>query len=66
MALKASRMAREDGGSSQRLEALMETLINVVSNMNTSVYLDGESIKRNVVTRINNSTRATGRCEILV
>ena len=65
MALKAGRMASENS-TSERLESLMETLISVVKSIDPNVYLDGNSIKNNVVNRINNTTRTTGRCPIIL
>ena len=44
---------------------MMRTIIQILQTMDTSVYLDGKSIKDNVVKRINQNTRATGVCEIV-
>lgn len=53
------------GGGNAETNALLRQLIEVVSNQNTDVILDGESIKRNVVKRINDHTRATGQPELI-
>ena len=45
---------------------LLRTLITIVSGIDPDVKLDGKSIKDNVVRRINNNTRATGKCEIIM
>lgn len=45
---------------------LLTALLKIVSAIDTNVYLDGEQIKNNVVTRINNHTRATGQLEIIM
>lgn len=60
MADKASQ------NSNQEVVRLLTQLISVVQAKDNNVYLDGESIKNNVVRRINNHTRATGQLEIIV
>ena len=60
MANKASQ------GSNQEVVRLLTQLLNAVQGIDPNVYLDGESIKSNVVRRINNHTRATGQLEIIV
>lgn len=60
MANKASQ------GANAEVVRLLTELIAVTRNKDTSVYLDGEQIKNNVVRRINNHTRATGQLEIVV
>lgn len=65
MALKAGQIASQNSNTA-RMESLLETLISVVQSKDNSVYLDGEMIKRNVVNRLNNVTRSTGKCEIII
>lgn len=44
---------------------LLRQIIILLKNMDTGTYLDGKAIKDNVVNRINNNTRSTGKCEII-
>ena len=46
--------------------ALLTQILKAINSQDTSVYLDGEAIKNNVVKRINNHTRATGQLELIV
>lgn len=52
--------------NSDEIVKLLTALLKTVSAIDTNVYLDGEQIKNNVVTRINNHTRATGQLEIIM
>ena len=45
---------------------LLRQLIALVDALDLDVSLDGESIKNNVIKRINNHTRATGQLEIII
>ena len=63
MANKAAAGAAGSGNA--EMITMMRTIIQILQTMDTSVYLDGKSIKDNVVKRINQNTRATGVCEIV-
>lgn len=45
---------------------LLRTLITIVSGIDPDIKLNGKSIKDDVVRRINNNTKATGICEIIM
>ena len=63
MANKAAAGAAGSGNA--EMIAMMRIIIQILQTMDTNVYLDGKSIKDNVVKRINQNTRATGVCEIV-
>lgn len=63
MALKAAQLAAGSGNA--EIIALLKQIIIFLQNMDTGTYLDGKIIKDNVVNRINNNTKATGKCEII-
>ena len=63
MANKAAAGAAGSGNA--EMITMMRTIIQILQTMDTNVYLDGKSIKDNVVKRINQNTRATGVCEIV-
>jgi len=44
--------------------AIYRAVKKALAETNSDIYLDGKSVKDAVVTRINQSTRATGVCEI--
>ena len=46
--------------------AIYRAVKKALAETNSDIYLDGKSVKDAVVTRINQSTRATGVCEINV
>lgn len=52
--------------SDPQMIALLTEILKAINAQDTSVYLDGEAIKNNVVKRINNHTRATGQLELIV
>ena len=45
---------------------LLQTLIGAVQSLDLDVQLDGESIKKNTVNRINQHTRSTGQLELII
>lgn len=44
---------------------LLRKLITIVSGLDLDITLNGKSVKDDVVRRINNNTKATGKCEII-
>lgn len=64
---KLRAMAQEVAGSSnQQVVALLTAILGAVNGIDTDIYLDGESIKNNVVRRMNQHTKATGRLELII
>lgn len=65
---KLRAMAQEVANNSGNAEAvrLLSALLVAVNNLDMNVYLDGEAIKNNTVSRINNHTRRTGQLELIV
>lgn len=63
MALKAAQLAAGSGNA--EIITLLKQIIILIQNMDTGAYLDGKSIKDNIVKRINDNTKATGKCEII-
>lgn len=64
---KLRAMAQEvASGSNGEVVRLLSAILTAVQTKDSNVYLDGEQIKKNVVRRINNHTRATGQLEIIV
>lgn len=63
MALKAAQLAAGSGNA--EIIALLKQILLFLQTMDTGTYLDGKIIKDNVVNRINNNTKATGKCEII-
>ena len=57
---------RAAGAGNAEVIALLKQLISVVQNKDTDVYLDGEKIKNNTVSRINRHTKRTGQLEIII
>ena len=45
---------------------ILMQILTAINNQKLQVNLDGEEIKNNVVRRINNHTRQTGRLEIVM
>ena len=50
----------------KELVNLLRQILVAVSTLDLDVQLDGESIKNNVVRRVNNHTRATGNLEFIL
>lgn len=65
-AMARSSAQNNNDASSQQMVALLTEILKAINAQDTSVYLDGEAIKNNVVKRINNHTRATGQLELIV
>ena len=64
---KLRAMAQEVAGASNtQTVAVLNAILQAVNNIDPNVYLDGESIKKNTVRRINQHTRTTGQLEIIV
>lgn len=64
---KLKQMAQEVAGSgSAETIALLKAILLAIGSLDTNVYLDGKEIKDNVVRRINQNTRQTGRLELIV
>ena len=57
------RMEANNGNA--ELISLLRQILLFLQTMDTGTYLDGKIIKDNVVNRINNNTKATGKCEII-
>lgn len=64
MAKQAAELAGNAGNA--EIISLLRQLLTVVSNLDTTVYLDGKEITKNVVKRVNDKTKATGTCEIIM
>ena len=62
---KLKAMAEEVGGNTQVI-TLLTAILNAINTLDLNVNLDGEKIKNNTVTRINNHTRATGKLELII
>lgn len=63
---KLIELMSANSNENKSMMELLRTLITIVSGIDPDVKLDGKSIKDNVVRRINNNTRATGKCEIIM
>lgn len=57
------RMEANNGNA--ELISLLRQILLFLQTMDTGTYLDGKSIKDNIVKRINDNTKATGKCEII-
>ena len=55
-----------NNSSDSQMVILLTQILKAINSQETNVYLDGEQIKNNVVKRINNHTKATGRLELIV
>ena len=64
LAREASEAARE--GSTAEILAVLRNILLLLQNLDLDVKLDGKSVKDRIVQLINQNTRATGRCEIVV
>ena len=56
----------QTSGTDPQMITLLTEILKAINAQDTSVYLDGEQIKNNVVKRINNHTRRTGQLELIV
>ncbi len=65
MARQAVEMAC-DSGITEKVVMLLEKIIAILEKLNLCVYLDGEKITKNTVSRINRHTQQTGKLEILI
>lgn len=66
MALEAVKMSGGSSGMTGEVVKLLKELIILVKEIEPNVVLDGNSIKKNVVSRINQNTKITGMCEITI
>lgn len=64
--LRAMAQEASSGTDITEVVRLLSAILTAVQTKDSNVYLDGEQIKKNVVRRINNHTRATGQLEIIV
>ena len=64
--LAAMAQMAANNANNQEMITLLRMILNTLAAKDTNVYLDGEEIKNNVVSRINRHTRATGQLEILI
>ena len=62
----ATRAQATANTDNREMITLLTQILGAINAQDTSVYLDGEQIKNNVVRRINNHTRATGQLELIV
>lgn len=65
----ATMAAQEQNGSrggSERMEALLEKILQFLMTMDFDVKMDGASVKDRIVQLVNAHTQATGVCEIVV
>lgn len=53
------------GSAGQLLDALLQ-VVGLLRDLDTNVYMDGEKVTGDIISRINRTTQATGRCPILV
>ena len=58
--------ANAAGAGNAEVISLLRQLLAAVQSVDTNVYLDGKNIADNTIRRINNHTRATGVCEIIM
>lgn len=66
LARLAARTAEESGGGLTQAVELLRQILRIMETTDRDVYLDGVSVKDRVVRLINQNTRATGVCEIIV
>lgn len=64
MAMEASQMT---GSSTLLKEAIsvLKAILKVLEELDLNIQIDGMSLKKYVVNKINEHTRATGKCEII-
>lgn len=60
-----NQMKQGSQGNGAELAGLLRQLLAAVKELDVDITLDGESVKDDMVRRINRRTRATGVCEIL-
>jgi len=65
MALEAVQMSGSGGGSLEIIKILKE-ILKVLKELNLDFVVDGKSLKDVMVTKINQHTKATGVCEIII
>lgn len=58
--------ASASGGDVSQLVPLLTSILDAVRSVDPNVYLDGRDITRSVVANINNQTRTTGVCPVIV
>lgn len=54
------------GGRDAEIVALLRQILEILKTLKLTAYVDAEGLKRLIVKLINDHTRATGQCEILV
>lgn len=64
MALKAAQMAA--GGGNAEIISLLRQILAAILALSLTVNLDGKDITSNVIKRINNITKSTGKTPIIV
>lgn len=62
----ASNSNSAESTDNREMINLLTQILKAINAQDTNVYLDGEAIKNNVVSRINNHTRRTGQLELIV
>lgn len=62
--MEMARMASAE--STAQTVAILNQILSAVRSLDLDVTLDGESIKKNTVRRINQHTMATGRLELII
>ena len=66
LAKRGAELAGAGNGSPEIIK-LLTKILEILENFDFDVYLDGESVKKKIVKRINDSTKAhNGVCEIIV
>ena len=64
---KLKAMAEEVAeNGNQQIISLLTNILNALNAKDMSVYLDGEQIKNNTVSRINQHTISTGKLELII
>lgn len=66
---KLKAMAQEvanANGTDPQVVALLQAILQAINSLDLNVELDGEKIKNNTVSRINQHTRTTGRLELII
>ena len=53
-------------GTDPQVVTLLQAILQAINSLDLSVELDGEKIKNNTVSRINQHTRTTGRLELII
>jgi hypothetical protein len=62
MALEAAQLS--DNGSDE-VVALLKEILKAIKRIDPDIQLDGMSLKKYIVDKINKNTKATGKCEII-